>query len=97
MAYYLTDDETNHRHPRMLWGLYDLRIASGHTTAIMGRRIGVSASGYRKLEQGERELSIFKARALAQLLGCKIEDFFAPPFVNNVPYTTPWKDDDDET
>ena len=56
--------------------LKELRIQSGKTQKEMADLLGVSRSTYARFERDPGSMSIPQAKAVCQLLGCKIDALF---------------------
>ena len=56
--------------------LSQLRKANGQTMSDMAGVLGISAPGYRRLEDGTSGKSFEKLPIIAKTLGCRIDDLF---------------------
>jgi transcriptional regulator with XRE-family HTH domain len=57
----------------------DWRQRAGFSGKAAAERIGIEQSSYFRIERGERKLTIDKAFTLADMFGCRVDDFRLPP------------------
>lgn len=55
-----------------------LRLSKGFTQDFIAKQIGVAVSTYSQYENGIRSVSLEKATAISDVLGCQVEDIFLP-------------------
>ena len=62
--------------PDVAANLKKIREEKGFTKEQVAEHLGYSVSGYRKIEQGQRSLSMANALEIAKFLNCSLDEIF---------------------
>lgn len=70
---------------RLTLQLRKIRESRGISQTYIAKKLGYKhASGYSNIEAGIRKLDVVKAKKIADILNCDIEDFFCDEITQNV-------------
>lgn len=67
-----------HKNAHLSENLRRFREQKNLTQEEMAKLLHYSVQGYRKIEQGQRGLPMYKALKAADALGCSLDDIFLP-------------------